>query len=250
MSKTIGQEFMEKTKYQYLGESDQDKGLPQPPLAWEAQGEEVIALPSPESIEVPPLDITAAFAQRKTWRKYVDEPMSLSELAYLLWQTQGVRKITNRPATMRTVPSAGARHPFETFLLVNRVQGLRPGLYRYLALEHKLAVMNLDAHISQRIEADCGEQPYVSNSAVTFIWVADIYRSVYRYQDRAYRYVLLDAGHVCQNLYLAVTPIGCGCCAIGAFDDDRINNTLGLNGVDQFVVYAATVGKIGATPTR
>ncbi|NLW17985.1 MAG: SagB/ThcOx family dehydrogenase, partial [Firmicutes bacterium] len=204
MTKTIGQEFMERTKYQYLGESDQDKGLPQPPLAWGAEGGELIELPGPETIEVPALDITDAFEQRKTWRKYTQTPLSLSELAYLLWQTQGVRKVTNRPATMRTVPSAGARHPFETFLLVNRVSGLRPGLYRYLALEHKLAVVNLDAHISQRIEEDCGEQPYVGNSAVTFIWVADIYRSVYRYQDRAYRYVFLDAGHVCQNLFESI----------------------------------------------
>lgn len=250
MSKTIGQEFIEKTKYQHLDVSDQEKELPQPPLAWSAEREELVDLPSPDTIEVPPLDITAAFSQRKTWRKYTENPISLSELAYLLWQTQGVRKVTNRPTTMRTVPSAGARHPFETFLLINRVQDLRPGLYRYLALEHKLAVVNLDADISQRIEENCGGQPYVGKSAVTFIWVADIYRSVWRYQERAYRYAFLDAGHVCQNLYLAVAPIGCGCCAIGAFDDDQINHTLGLNGTDQFVIYAATVGKIGATPTQ
>ena len=246
MSKNIGQEFFEKTKYQYLGESDQMKELPQPDLAWGAKGEQLIDLPNPEAIAVPSLDLTTASNERKSWRKYNDEPISLSELAYLLWHTQGVKKVTNRPATVRTVPSAGARHPLETFILVNRVEGLAPGLYRYLALEHRLAVVTLDATISQRIEANCHKQPFVLTSAVTFIWVADIYRSVWRYQERAYRYILLDAGHVCQNLYLTASAVGCGCCAIGAFDDDQMNNTLGLNGEDHFVVYAATVGRIEA----
>lgn len=250
MSKSIGQEFIEKTKYQYLGESDQMKELPQPELAWDAAGLDVVDLPNAEAIDVATCDLTAASNQRKSWRKYTAESISLAELAYLLWHTQGVKKVTNRPATVRTVPSAGARHPLETFILVNRVEGLQPGLYRYLALEHKLAVVTLDADISQRIEDNCHQQPFVGTSAVTFIWAADIYRSVWRYQERAYRYIYLDAGHVCQNLYLTAAVIGCGCCAIGAFDDDQINSTLGLNGVDHFVVYAASLGKIEASLTH
>lgn len=246
MSKKIGQEFFERTKYQYLGESDQMKELPQPELAWGAKGEELITLPNPETMTVTSRDVTTASNERKSWRKYKDEPIALSELAYLLWHTQGVKKVTNRPATVRTVPSAGARHPLETFILVNRVEGLQPGLYRYLALEHKLAVVTLASDVSQRIEANCHKQPFVGTSAVTFIWAADIYRSVWRYQERAYRYILLDAGHVCQNLYLTAPVVGCGCCAIGAFDDDQMNKILGLNGEDHFVVYVATVGRVEA----
>lgn len=244
MARGTGQEFMEKTKYQYLGESDQNKGLPQPPLAWSPKaGEQVFALPSMAQIRESP-DLTAAIDQRKSWRKYTAEPLSLAELSYLLWSTQGVKKVTNRPATVRTVPSAGARHPLETFLLINNVEGLQPGLYRYAALQHQLVKVKFAPALTANVVKACGGQPFVGTSAVTFIWVADVYRSVWRYQERAYRYIHLDAGHVCQNLYLAAAAVGCGCCAIGAFDDDMINSILGLDGVEQFVIYVAALGKI------
>ncbi|NLY54044.1 MAG: SagB/ThcOx family dehydrogenase [Firmicutes bacterium] len=244
MKKNIGQEFVEKTKYQYLGISDQEKELPQPPLAWGAEGANCIDLPRPETLAMPAVDLTQAIEARKTWRKYTGEPLSLAELSYLLWATQGVKQVTSRPTTLRTVPSAGARHPLETFILVNQVEGLRPGLYRYLALEHQLAEVCLEADVRERLVAACGKQVFVGTSAVTFFWVADAYRSVWRYQERAYRYIYLDAGHVCQNLYLAAQVVGGGCCAVGAYNDDQLNAELGLNGVDHFVVYAATVGKI------
>lgn len=247
MSKTTGQEFIEKTKYQYLGESDQVKELPQPPLAWDSDGQTAIDLPQPETLRVAALDLTEAINERKSMRKYTDDNLSLAELAYLLWTTQGVKKVTNRPATIRTVPSAGSRHPLETFILVNKVEQLQPGLYRYLALEHKLVPVLLGPDVSPQVEAFCHQQPFVGTSAATFIWAADFYRCKWRYQERAYRYVFLDAGHACQNLYLATAAINCGCCGIGAFDDDKLNALLGLNGLDHSVIYAATVGKIKTT---
>jgi SagB-type dehydrogenase family enzyme len=80
-------------------------------------------------------------------------------------------------------------------------------------------------------------------SAVIFIWVAIGYRMTYRYGNRGYRYMHLDAGHVCQNLYLAALAVDCGVCAVGGFYDDKVNELLNLDGVENFVIYMATVGK-------
>lgn len=244
MNKNIGKEFMEKTKYQYLEETDQNKGLPQPPLELEYDTDAVlIELPLIENIKVKEIDLREAIEGRKSLRKYADKPLTLEELSYLLWCTQGVKRVISRPATIRNVPSAGSRHSFETYLLINKVKGLRPGLYRYLAIDHKLMEVNMEPDIKEKITHSCLNQIFVKNSGVTFIWSTDIYRMKWRYGERGYRYIHLDAGHVCQNLYLAAESIDSGVCAIGAFDDDEINNLLGLDGDEQFVVYVATVGK-------
>jgi len=244
MRSEAGREFIEKTKYPRMGPSDQSQGLPQPPLQKEPEpGRTLIDLPSPTEVKVRPVDLTEAINARRSVRKYSDRPVTLDELSYLLWCTQGVQKVTPRPATLRTVPSAGARHAFETYVLANRVTGLARGLYRYLAVGHKLVVHDLDESVAERLAAALLGQ-YVLQSAVTFVWAADAYRMFWRYQERGYRYLLLDAGHVCQNLYLAAQAVGAGCCAIGAFDDDELNIVLGLDGEDEFAVYGATLGKV------
>lgn len=244
MNKGIGQEFLEKTKYQYLGVSDQDKGLSQPLLEQEYDKKQnIIDLPNPKELKLGNINLVEAIEKRKSLRSYSDKALTLEELSYLLWCTQGVKQIVSRPATLRNVPSAGARHAFETYLLINNVEGLKSGLYRFLAIDHKLIEINLDSNIGEDITAACLNQIMVKKSAVTFIWAADVYRMKWRYQQRAYRYLLLDAGHVCQNLYLAVEGIDSGTCAIAAYDDDAINGILELDGKEEFVIYIATVGK-------
>ncbi len=245
MTKGTGKEFMEKTKYSHLGESDQRKGLSQPPLELpNDRGGAAIALPEPSTIDVGTYDLREAIEGRRSVRVYSPEALTLDELSWLLWATQGVQ--TLRPgATLRTVPSAGARHAFETYVLVNRVEGLGQGLYRFMASEHKLRIIDLEPGLDDRVTAASLKQAIVKNSAATFIWVAVPYRMNWRYDERGYRYMHLDAGHVCQNLYLASEAVGCGACAIGAYDDDEVNALLGLDGAEQFVIYMATVGKKG-----
>ena len=244
MIEGIGQEFMEKSKPQYLLESLQELGVPQPPLEVSYDtSNELIPLPAEETIPAYPMDLRKAIDQRRTLRRYTNESLSIDELTFLLWTTQGVKAITKRPVTLRTVPSAGARHAFETYVLINSVTGLKPGLYRYIALEHALLPLDAEADIAQQISDACQRQKQITASAVTFIWVAEMTRMYWRYGERGYRYIHLDAGHVCQNLYLAAEAINCGVCAIAAFDDDQLNGVLKLNGNDQFVVYLGTVGK-------
>jgi SagB-type dehydrogenase family enzyme len=242
---SIGQQFMLHTQIKKLGESDQQKGLPQPPLEKAVSPATVrIALPSIDTIPNYLGDFTTAVRQRRTLRKYSDTPLTLEELTYLLWCTQGLHR-TVHTVTLRSVPSAGARHPIETYLMINKVDGLKPGLYRYLAMSHELAEVNLQPGICAQIVDACGPgQKFMENSAVSFLWVAVPYRTSWRYGERAYRYIHLDAGHICQNLYLAAQIIGCGSCAVAAFDDESLNSVLGLDGVSEFIVYAAPVGKV------
>lgn len=245
MAENIGQEFMQKTRYPEVSDSPQEGGvIPQPPLELPVPvGAESITLPKPADFTVPSMDLRRAIETRRTVRNYADTPLTLEELTYLLWVSQGVKEVTKRPVTLRTVPSAGARHAFETLLLVNRVDGLKPGLYRYLAIENSLIDLHAPADITARVKEGCLDQSQVDGSAATFIWVAVVERMFWRYVERGYRYLHLDAGHVCQNLALGAEQIAGGICPIAAFDDDKLNGVLGLDGVEQFVVYLATVGK-------
>ncbi len=245
MSNAIGMEFLRGTRFSAMDPSAQTQGLPQPPLQLgHDSAASTIELPEPGAAEVAPMTVRDAISNRKSLRQYTDAPLGMPELSYLLWCTQGVKRLTGA-ATFRTVPSAGARHCFETYILANRVDGLDEGLYRFLALEHKLLVVNRNPGIRGQIVAGCLGQKFVGDCAAAFIWAADAYRMTWRYGERGYRYMFLDAGHVCQNLYLAAETVKCGVCAVGAFDDNALNGALGLDGAGEFAVYAAAVGKRG-----
>ena len=238
-----GAEFMEKTKYPHLGPSSQQRGETQPPLQVSLGEGERTSLPAVEALSAKGIGLREAIEVRRSIRKYSESALSTEDLSFLLWATQGVRETLDTRATFRMVPSAGARHPFETVLLVNRVDGLDAGLYQYEALEHRLMQLPAPSDATEQLTAACHGQGMVTTSAVTFVWVADIVRTTWRYGERGYRYIHLDAGHVCQNLYLAAEPVGAGVCAIAAFDDDDVNRLLRLDGSDRFAVYIAAVGK-------
>lgn len=244
MSNSPGQEFLEKSSYGRLSKSDQNQGLPQPPLELEYdQSAPQIDLPAPDTLDMGSHDLTEMINQRESRRRYNQQPLSLEELSYLLWCTQGIRD-TLPHATLRTVPSAGARHAFETYLLANNVEGLTPGLYRFLATPHKLILLDDDSEMAEKVCEAALDQDQITRSAVTFIWVAVTYRMTWRYVERGYRYLLIDAGHVCQNLYLAAEAIQGGVCALAAFDDDAMNDLLDLDGKSLFTIYMASVGKV------
>lgn len=241
----IGKNFMKLTRYSFLEESDQEKGIPCPP-AFKMHEGSTYPLPSPTELKMPYLDLTQAMEQRRSLRIYDDKALTIDELSYLLWSTQGVRlyKQTEKASfTMRTVPSAGARHALETYLLINHVEGIPAGLYFYHAQDHHLIQLNTQPDISDYISKACFEQPMIKTAAATFIWVAIPYRMSWRYGERTWRYLHLDAGHVCQDLYLAGESIDSGVCAIGAYSDELFAIALNLEIDKEFVIYAATIGK-------
>ena len=243
---STGNDFIRLTHYEHLTVSDQSQGVTAPKLELPYEGPgPVIHLTKAWTLKHPDLLLDETITGRRSIRRFSNAPLTLEELSWLLWCSQGVQKMI-AAATIRTVPSAGARHPLDTFVLLNRTKGIHTGLYRFLALEHAIAPVDLSPQIAARLQSACLEQDMVVNAGATFFWVADVYRSAWRYSERAWRYIFLDAGHACQNLYLGAASVECGVCAIAAFDDRKLNQLLGVDGENRFAVYAAVVGKLPA----
>ncbi len=226
-------------------ETDQRKGVtPLPPEKPYPEGATLIDLVAPEDLTLGEMTLVEAMRRRRSRRRFTGAPLTLAELSFLLWATQGVSRIRDESsASLRTVPSGGARHPFETYLFANRVEGLEPGLYRYLPLEHKLYLVDRRAGLVDEVNGATYGQ-YVPDSAVVFIWTVLPYRTEWRYTFLAPKIIAQDSGHLCQNLYLASEAIGAGTCAIGAYDQVKMDAVLGVDGEDEFTVYVAPVGKI------
>jgi SagB-type dehydrogenase family enzyme len=223
-------------------ERDQQKGIPAPP-AQRPYGSDAafVELIGREGFTVGNMPLLYALEKRRSVRKYSSEGLSLEELSFLLWSVQG---ITGDSEEKRAAASAGARHPFETYVAVRNVEGVKPGLYRYLPLEHRLLVINEDDGLNERVAKACKEQVFVAKGAAVFVWTAVPGRAEWRYSLIAHKMIAVDAGHMCQNLYLACQSIGAGTCAIGKYSQDEMDALLGVDGTDEFAVYAAVVGKV------
>ena len=208
----------------------------------------LISLPDLENYFPAKNDFKAVVEDRRTNRRYdTTDVLTQLQLSWMLWATQGQTGFSEvKHICTRNVPSAGSRHPFETYLVINRVEGLEVGLYHYVPQEHAIYLVDNTPATIQAINTSTFEQKQVVTASVNFIWVAEVYRTSWRYQERAYRYLFIDAGHVCQNLYLAAESEGNAVCAIGAYKDNEANQALGLDGHENFVIYMASVSK----PTR
>jgi SagB-type dehydrogenase family enzyme len=188
-------------------------------------------------------NILDCIKNRKSRRSYLDVQLTLKELSYLLWTTQGLHNLEIKNSK-RTVPSASSEHTFETYLVINNVEDLKQGIYRYLPFEHKLLYLFTYEDLEQKVIKASLVNNFVKNCAVYFIWSTIPYRSEWYYTSEAKKFIALDAGHLCQNLYLAAESINCGTVAIGAYNQNEMDELLKLNGIDEFVIYAAPVGKV------
>jgi SagB-type dehydrogenase family enzyme len=228
-------------------ETDQMKGLPVPPVQKPySKDAELIDLVNPEKFTLGNMPLIEAIRNRRSRRNFTQESLTLEELSFLLWATQGVETlIHNGLVTIRTVPSGGAMHPFETYLLINRVNGLDPGLYRYLALNHKLLKLNSEGlDLPSRINEAANGQSFIGEGAVVFVWTVRPYRTEYRYGEDSLKDILISVGHICENLYLACESIGAGTCAIVAYDQKLLDGLVGVDGEDEIALYLAPVGRV------
>ncbi len=223
-------------------ESDQKKHLARPPFQTaHPEDGKMVNLIAPGDLNLGEMSVKEAILRRKSRRAFTATPLTLEELSFLLWATQGVHEVAN--SVYRTVPSAGARHPFETYLLVNRVTDVDPGLYRYLSLEHKLCLLKEGSELVSLVH-EASNRQFVQESAVTFVWTAVPYRTEWRYGTLSPKLIALDAGHVGQNLYLAAEAIGAGTCTLGAYDQKKIDEVLEVDGHNELAIYLAPVGKV------
>jgi SagB-type dehydrogenase family enzyme len=226
-------------------DTDQNRGIAPPPIEkpYAADATRIDLVPYGKWKDIRAVALTAAFADRKSRRVYRNDPLSLEELSFLLWATQGIRTPINSGHAYRTVPSAGCRHALETYLCVLNIDGLQRGVYRYLPVEHQLLLEFAEEGLGKKVVAAVFGQPYPGKAAVTFVWAAVPYRMEWRYDIAAYKVIALDAGHVAQNLYLACETMGAGTCAIAAYDQEAMDALLGIDGKDEFAIYLASVGK-------
>ncbi|MCF8045830.1 MAG: SagB/ThcOx family dehydrogenase [Desulfarculaceae bacterium] len=228
-------------------QTDQNRGVPVPPLQKPRKPDaKIIPLPARHQWKerIDRKDLLSAISERRSQRRFLAENLTLDELAFLLWATQGISDPSGKNPSLRTVPSAGARHSFETYLFVRRVSDLAPGLYRFLPVENALLFVSPVEHMADELTMACFGQRHAGSGAATFVWSCIPYRMEWRYSLCAHRVILLDAGHVCQNLYLACRAVDAGTCAIGAYDQEKIDTLLGVDGEEEFAVYLAPVGKV------
>jgi len=241
MSETIGDDFQRLTKYR-RGKISGPPDFTRRPPAWRTHPDQqkAIKLPPPRTEGGPGLwDVLNV---RRSERDYKPVALSLQQLSQLLWATQGVTERIGEHL-LRTAPSAGALYPIETYLVVNRVDELPRGLYHYNVAEAGVSLLK-EGDFRQDAAAAALDQLMTADGAVTFIWTAIIQRSRWKYSQRCYRYIYLDAGIIGENLHLAATAMGLGCCAIGALYDDEVNHIVGADGTEETVVYMSTVGNI------
>jgi len=231
-----------------FSKTDQNMGVDVPPVEKPfSKGSDRIVLPGPGEWEnVSDADIITAIKQRKSRRKYLDKNLELDELSFLLWATHGVRKKLKN-VTLRNVPSAGNRHAIETYLCILNVKGLQPGIYRYLPLEHEILVESFvddPDKFAERIGIAAMGQLFIGKAAAVFVWAAIPYRMEWRYGIAAHKVIAIDAGHICQNLYIACEAIGAGTCAIAAYNQKLMDSLIGVDGKEEFTIYMAPVGKV------
>ncbi|MBI2854811.1 MAG: SagB/ThcOx family dehydrogenase [Chloroflexi bacterium] len=216
------------------------------PLQWGLQPPQYKDYPSAPRMPLPAitdykgLPFGETVQRRRSLREYAGKPLTLEQLSVLLHSAYG---ITERTYPLRASPSAGGLYPLEIYPVVNEVTGLSSGVYHYQPKDHALDLIKEGDHRSSLL-GGTGGQDMVLKAGVLFVITAIFQRTRWKYQDRAYRYILLDAGHLGENLYLAATSLGLGPCGIGAFFDEEMNRIVGVDGKEESTVYLISVGNL------
>uniref|UniRef100_A0A7C3SIT5 SagB/ThcOx family dehydrogenase n=1 Tax=Desulfobacca acetoxidans TaxID=60893 RepID=A0A7C3SIT5_9BACT len=189
-----------------------------------------------------PADLWDCLALRRSRRQYQERPLTRDELAILVWSAQGVT-LASREYLFRTAPSAGALYPVETYLAIHRVEGLEPGIWHLNVPEFALEQLATGDFRPPLVEAGLS-QVFLGTAALVFLWTGILNRAMWKYRERAIRYLFMDAGHICQNVMLAATALGLGCCPVGAFFDEEVERLLGVDGQEEVALYLASVGPL------
>ncbi|MBN2076529.1 MAG: SagB/ThcOx family dehydrogenase [Dehalococcoidales bacterium] len=247
------------TDFDWKLEADISKGVPQPdfqkPIADTAK---TLDLPEITLETAPKGDFFEYTCNRMSRRIYTEEPLSLYELSFLLWCTQGVKKVIggywkylpdgSGRNYLRPVAAGGCINGFETYLAIMNVTGIEPGIWRYLPLTHQLApikrVENLPDRINETFTNPAQNQNYATKAGVVFFWACIPYRGEWLNNGASHKGMLLDLGHISHQLYLATEVLGCGCCAIGGYYQETADHLIGVDGNDEFTVLCASVGHV------
>ena len=223
--------------------SDQELGETEPLLFKNYDKAKLIKLKNFEDLNIKEKTFSELVISRRSLRKYTGKAMTLDELTYLLHTNNGITAETNN-RYLRASPSGGNRQTIETYLVIQNVESLEQGIYRYIPLENAIIFEKNIENLIETTSTAARDQKWIKKSAVVFIWTTTPYRGEWRYQEKSHKLILLDAGHICQNLYLACEAIGLGTCAIAAYHQKLMDDLIAVDGNDEFVVYLAPVGKL------
>ncbi len=238
--------FLDSEEYEeVVPESDEKKRLPRPsfqqPVPEDAR---LVNLLPPEDLSIGRAPFLDLVNSRRSRRKYTSESLNIEELSLLLWSTQGVKQVPKSGrGVLRTVASAGAKSPLETYLVINRVEGLDPGLYRYVSFSHQLMFIKSIEDAEETLGRLAYDQKFVGTAPVIFCWSAVPYRTEWRYTILAHKFIAIDLGIVCQNLYMACEAVDLGTVAIGYYEQHKIDALFELNEDEEFIVLIAPVGR-------
>jgi len=239
MGQGIGDRFQQETKY-VRGK------LPAGYLDWNKKPERYKSYPRAQKIKLESFQreggmaLWEAIQKRRSCRAFDEKPIKREALSQLLWAGQGATKIS-KDFELRAAPSAGALYPIETYCAIQNVECLETGLYHYDVRRHELELMS-PGDFREVLAKAALDQDFLAEAGVVFIWTAVFDRTKWKYKDRAYRYVYLDAGQIAQNLALAAVSLGLGSCQVGALYDHEINALLAVDGQEESVVYMTAVG--------
>jgi SagB-type dehydrogenase family enzyme len=239
LKKGIGDLFQEKTKYQ--------RGkLPGGYLIWHTKPETYKRYPSAPRIKLSVPDkeggmpLFEAVQNRRSLRDFREKPLDKRDLSQLLWACQGITK-EYTGYQLRAAPSAGALYPVETYLFIHDVKDIHPGIYHYAVPNHQLEQLR-KGDFREDIARAALDQGMAFEANVVFAWTAIFERSKWKYKQRGYRYVYLDAGHIAQNLALAAVSLGLGSCQVAALYDNEVNKLLEVDGERESILYLSAVG--------
>jgi SagB-type dehydrogenase family enzyme len=193
------------------------------------------ALPAPRVPQ--PASLWAAIVQRQSCRTYSGLPLGLESISELAFYTLG----TTDRGYRRCLPSAGGLYPLELYVVSVNVNGLESGLYHYDVRSHSLSQLTQEDCRPKLVKMIFIEEA-VEKAAAIIILAGVFGRSKIKYGERAYRFVLLEAGHAMQNICLAATALGLGACPVGGFIDDNMNDLLDVDGIEEAALYAVTIG--------
>lgn len=217
------------------------------PLLWHSKPESYKIYPEAPKYKLDAIQtkggmpLWEAINRRRSIRNFKSDPMTRNDLSQLLWATQG---ITHESVgfEFRAAPSAGALYPVETYLVIHNIEEIEPGIYHYDVQNHELEQLEKGDFRESSARAAL-DQDMAFSANIVFIWTAVFQRSKWKYDQRAYRYIYLDAGHIAQNLALAAVSLNFGTCQIGALYDDEVNKLIGIDGDKESVVYMTVVGR-------
>ncbi|MFW6082744.1 MAG: SagB/ThcOx family dehydrogenase [Chloroflexota bacterium] len=238
----VGDKFQEATKYE-RGELRGGR------LDWASKPAAYKSYPEAAKVELGDPDregglpLWDVLQERRSERHFLDVPLNRADLSQLLWAAQGITR-KGGSVELRTAPSAGALYPVETYVVVHEVEGIDPGVYHYDVRHHRLELLRQGDFRTETARAALDQRMAAQANAV-FVWTALFRRSKWKYKQRAYRYVYLDAGHIAQNLALAAVALDLGSCQVAALYDDEANELLGVDGEEESTIYMTVVGRPG-----